>query len=50
MSQYCFARRHLAASVVVCNVAGGRAGRPAAVRAGDLAADTLRRASIVTSS
>jgi len=36
-------------SVVVCNAAGGRAGRPAAGRANGRAADTPRRASRVTS-
>ena len=39
-------RRRLSASyLVVCNAAGGRAGRPPGARA----ADTARRASIVTS-
>jgi len=27
MGQYCFARWHLSSSVVVCNTAGGHAGR-----------------------
>ena len=40
MAQYCFARWRLS-SVVVCNTAGGRVGGQAA--------DTARRASMVTS-
>ena len=57
MGQYCFARWRLS-SVVVCNAAGGLAGRPPgawavvrrrAWRVGGRAADTARRASNVTS-
>ena len=53
-----FCRGRLSSVAVVCNTAGGRAGRPpgawtvgapAAVRVGGQAADTARRASIVTS-
>jgi len=36
-------------SVVVCNAAGGRAGRPAVGYVGGRMADTARRASMVTS-
>ena len=58
MGQYCYAGCRLSSSVVVCNVAGGRAGRPpgtwtvgapAAGRVGGRAANTARRASRVTS-
>ena len=57
MGQYCFAGWSLSSSVVVCNAAGGRAGRPpgewtvgapANGRMGGRAADTARRASTVT--
>jgi len=67
MGQYCFAGCRLSSSclvvigrlssVVVCNTAGGRAGRPpgawtvgalAARSVGGRAADTARRASTVT--
>jgi len=56
IGQYCFARGRLSSSVVVCNAAGGRAGRPlnawtvgvpATGRVGVRAADTARRASTV---
>jgi len=59
MCQYCFARWRLSFVVVVCNAAGGPAGRrargrtaaagPAAGHVGGRAADTARRASTVTS-
>ena len=58
MGQYCFAGCRLSSSVVVCNAAGGRVGRPrgawtvgmpAAGSVGGRAADTARRASRVTS-
>jgi len=57
MGEYCFARWRLS-SVVVCNAAGGRADGPPGAwavhrrrvgRVGGLVADTVRRASTVTS-
>jgi len=57
MGQYCIARSRLS-SVVVCNAADGRAGRPLGAwevgrrwtgRVGGRVADTVRRASTVTS-
>jgi len=46
MGQYCVARWRLS-SVVVCNTADGRAGWPAARRAGGRAPETPRRAVVL---